>query len=115
MSFKSTLLTSIVCLTSLSIMVSAAPQIGHEFIEMPPENVDTFCANVEVACLGLTPIDTDLIKNVPEEKIRKIIEAQPLKKQYTKMDVWKFLESFLGDEANKFNGTVNYLGGFSDK
>ncbi len=70
---------------------------------------------VEVACLGLTPIDTDLIKNVPEEKIRKIIEAQPLKKQYTKMDVWKFLESFLGDEANKFNGTVNYLGGFSDK
>ncbi len=67
---------------------------------------------VEVASLGLTPIATDLIKNVPKDKIEKIIEMQPIKKEYTEIDVWKFLEKFLDDKKQTLNGTTNYLGGF---
>ncbi len=68
--------------------------------------------SVEVTSLGLTPIATDLIKNVPQDKIKKIIEMQPIRKEYTKIDVWKFLEKFLNDKKQLLNGTTNYLGGF---
>lgn len=70
---------------------------------------------IEVACLGLTPIFTDLIKNVPKEKIDNIINQQPIKKTYTEIDVWEFLNNFINDKKQKFNGTINYLGGFVDK
>ncbi len=68
--------------------------------------------SVEVTSLGLTPIATDLIKNVPQDKIKKIIEMQPIRKEYTKIDVLKFLEKFLNDKKQLLNGTTNYLGGF---
>lgn len=70
---------------------------------------------IEVACLGLTPIFTDLIKNVPKEKIDNIINQQPIKKTYTEIDIWEFLYNYINDKKQKFNGTVNYLGGFIDK
>lgn len=70
---------------------------------------------IEVACLGLTPIYTDLIKNVPKEKIDNIINQQPIKKTYTEIDIWEFLNNYINDKKQKFNGTVNYLGGFVDK
>jgi 3-oxoacyl-[acyl-carrier protein] reductase len=70
---------------------------------------------IEVACLGLTPIFTDLIKNVPKEKIDNIINQQPIKKTYTEIDIWEFLNNYINDKKQKFNGTVNYLGGFVDK
>ena len=37
-------------------------------------------SKVDVSCIGLTPIDTDLIKNVPKDKIDKITESLPTPK-----------------------------------
>ncbi len=70
--------------------------------------------NIDVLCLGLTPIQTDLIKNVPSEKIQHIVNQQPIKKEYSEIDVWKFLEIFLNDHQKNLNGKVKYLGGFGE-
>tara|TARA_B100001989_G_scaffold195783_1_gene144424 strand:+ start:1624 stop:2301 length:678 start_codon:yes stop_codon:yes gene_type:complete len=69
-------------------------------------------SKVDVSCIGLTPIDTDLIKNVPKEKIEKIIESQPTPKKYQLEDVWELTYKFLYSKDKKMNGKVFYLGGF---
>jgi len=69
-------------------------------------------SKVDVSCIGLTPIDTDLIKNVPKEKIEKIIESQPTPKKYQLEDVWDLTYKFLYSNDKKMNGKVFYLGGF---
>ncbi len=69
-------------------------------------------SKVDVSCIGLTPIDTDLIKNVPKEKIDKIIESQPIPKKYQLDDVWELTYKFLYSKNKKMNGKVFYLGGF---
>ena len=69
-------------------------------------------SKVDVSCIGLTPIDTDLIKNVPKEKIEKIIESQPTPKKYQLEDVWELIYKFLYSKDKKMNGKVFYLGGF---
>lgn len=71
--------------------------------------------NIDVSCLGLTPIQTDLINNVPSEKIENIINKQPIKKKYSEIDVWNYLELFLNDDHKKLNGKVKYLGGFGEE
>ena len=68
-------------------------------------------SKVDVSCIGLTPIDTDLIKNVPKDKIDKITESLPTPKKYQLEDVWELTYKFLYSE-DKMNGEVFYLGGF---
>tara|TARA_B100001121_G_scaffold160021_1_gene139723 strand:+ start:19827 stop:20501 length:675 start_codon:yes stop_codon:yes gene_type:complete len=67
---------------------------------------------LQVSCLGLTPIQTDLIRNVPKDKIEKIIEAQPENREFKLEDVWEFVIRFINSEEKNMNGSVNYLGGF---
>ena len=69
-------------------------------------------SKVEVSCIGLTPIYTDLIKNVPKDKIDKITESLPTPKKYQLEDVWELTYKFLYSEDKKMNGKVFYLGGF---
>ena len=69
-------------------------------------------SKVDVSCIGLTPIDTDLIKNVPKDKIDKITESLPTPKKYQLEDVWELTYKFLYSEDKKMNGEVFYLGGF---
>ena len=69
-------------------------------------------SKVDVSCIGLTPIDTDLIKNVPKDKIDKITELLPTPKKYQLEDVWELTYKFLYSEDKKMNGEVFYLGGF---
>ena len=69
-------------------------------------------SKVDVSCIGLTPIDTDLIKNVPKDKIDKITESLPTPKKYQLEDVWELTYKFLYSKDKKMNGKVFYLGGF---
>ena len=48
--------------------------------------------------MGLTPIQTDLIRNVPKDKIEKIIEAQPENREFKLEDVWEFVIRFINSE-----------------
>jgi len=75
--------------------------LSHELGEM----------NITVNAVGPTPIDTDLIKSVPKEKISAIIEAQAIKRMGSCADVFNVVEFFLRPESSFITGQTVYLGG----
>ncbi len=94
--------------------VYASSKSGLEtFTQIFGKEVDRF--KLEITCLGLTPLQTDLIRNVPTEKIQDIIEAQPIKREFTLDDVWIFTKEYLNSKKNEMNGKVFYLGGFKKR
>jgi 3-oxoacyl-[acyl-carrier protein] reductase len=66
---------------------------------------------ITVNAVGPTPIATDLIRNVPEEKIRAITNRLPIQRLGTMEDVWNVVEFFLRPESAAITGQVIYLGG----
>ncbi|HCE17440.1 MAG TPA: oxidoreductase [Anaerolinea thermolimosa] len=72
----------------------------------------------EVAPFGITcnvvaptPIETDLIRHVPEEKIRRIVESQAIKRAGTFEDVANVVDFFVKKESSFITGQVITLGG----
>lgn len=62
-------------------------------------------------CIGPTPIDTDLIRNVGEDKIEKLLELQAIKKKAEFKDVKNVIDFFISDHSNMVTGQTIYLGG----
>lgn len=69
--------------------------------------------NITVNALGPTPIRTDLIKSVPDEKIQKIIQNQAIKRYGEFEDVANVTDFFLKEESSFITGQTVYLGGIS--
>jgi len=67
--------------------------------------------NITVNALGPTPIDTDLIRGVPKDKMDRLIDRQAVKRMGTFDDVTNVLDFFLRDESDFVTGQVLYLGG----
>jgi len=72
----------------------------------------------EVASFGITvnavgpgPVDTDLIRGVPAEKIRRVLDALALRRLSESAEVAYAVEMFLHPEATALTGQVVYLGG----
>jgi 3-oxoacyl-[acyl-carrier protein] reductase len=72
----------------------------------------------ELACFGITlnaigpvPIDTDLIRGVPRDKIAGLIERQAIKRMGEYADVANVVDFFLRKESGLVSGQVIYLGG----
>ena len=72
----------------------------------------------EVASFGITvnavgpgPVDTDLIRGVPAEKIRRVLDALALPRLTEVREVAYAVEMFLRPEATALTGQVVYLGG----
>lgn len=68
---------------------------------------------ITVNALGPTPIDTDLIRGVPQDKMASLIDRQAVKRMGTFDDVTNVLDFFLRDESDFVTGQVLYLGGVS--
>lgn len=68
---------------------------------------------VTVNAVGPTPISTDLIKNVPEEKIRELIERQSIKRLGRFEDVLNVINFYISPESEFVTGQVLYLGGIN--
>ncbi len=66
---------------------------------------------VTVNAVGPTPIDTDLIRSVPKEKIDSLIERQAVKRRGTVDDVANVIDFFIRPESSFVTGQVVYLGG----
>lgn len=67
--------------------------------------------NIRVNAIAPTPIKTDLIKHIPEPKIRALLARQPLGRFGEIEDVLNALD-FLIDEKSAFiTGQIIYLGG----
>lgn len=66
---------------------------------------------ITVNVIGPTPVDTDLIRAVPSEKIEQLISRQMIKRMGTFEDVANVADFFLRPESNFVTGQSIYLGG----
>lgn len=67
--------------------------------------------NITVNAVGPTPIDTDLIRSVPEEKMQRLIARQAIPRKGTPADVANVIDFFLKKESDFITGQNIYLGG----
>ena len=66
---------------------------------------------ITVNAVGPTPIRTDLIKAVPEEKIEKLISLQTIPRLGKLEDVSNVIDFFIQPESHFITGQVLFLGG----
>jgi 3-oxoacyl-[acyl-carrier protein] reductase len=62
--------------------------------------------------IGPSPIRTDLIRNVPEDKLQTLIDRQSIRRWAEPADVANVVDFFLLPESKMVTGQVIYLGGF---
>ena len=61
--------------------------------------------------VGPAPIDTDLIRSVPQDKIRTLIDKLAIKKMGRFQDVANVIDFFISPNSGAVTGQVIYLGG----
>lgn len=66
---------------------------------------------ITVNAIGPTPIETDLIKSVPKEKLDQLINLQAIKRPGTFNDVTNLIDFLIRPESDFITGQVIYLGG----
>ena len=66
---------------------------------------------ITVNAVGPTPIDTDLIRAVPEEKIQALIARQAIRRRGTFADVLNVVDFFIREESGFVTGQTMFLGG----
>jgi 3-oxoacyl-[acyl-carrier protein] reductase len=66
---------------------------------------------ITVNAIGPTPIRTDLIRSVPEEKLDRLVRRQAIRRFGKVQDVVNVIDFFLRPESNFITGQVIYLGG----
>lgn len=66
---------------------------------------------ITVNAVGPTPIDTDLIKNVPEDKLQDLLSHQCIKRFGKFEDVKNVIDFFLRPESDFITAQTIYLGG----
>lgn len=66
---------------------------------------------ITINAIGPTPIETDLIKTVPKDKINKLLESQSIQRFGTFDDVINLIDFFISEKSNFITGQVLYLGG----
>jgi 3-oxoacyl-[acyl-carrier protein] reductase len=67
---------------------------------------------ITVNTIGPTPIETDLIRAMPQDKVQDVINRQPIPRLGTFQDVVNVIDFFLRSESGFVTGQVIYLGGF---
>ncbi len=66
---------------------------------------------ITVNAVGPTPVDTDLIRGVPKDKLDALVGRQAVRRVGTMDDVTNVLDFFLRPESSFVTGQVIYLGG----
>ncbi|HEU4710035.1 MAG TPA: SDR family oxidoreductase [Pyrinomonadaceae bacterium] len=66
---------------------------------------------ITVNAIGPTPIDTDLIRSVPQEKLDQLISLQAIKRAGTFSDVSNLIDFLIRPESEFITGQVIFLGG----
>jgi 3-oxoacyl-[acyl-carrier protein] reductase len=66
---------------------------------------------ITVNAIGPTPVQTDLIKSVPKEKLNSLLDRQAIKRFGQFHDISNVIDFFLQVESNFVTGQVIFLGG----
>jgi 3-oxoacyl-[acyl-carrier protein] reductase len=66
---------------------------------------------VTVNAVGPNPMDTDLLRGVPDERVERILRLQAIPRMGEVSDVWNVVDFFLRPESDFITGQVLYLGG----
>ncbi|KIL35413.1 oxidoreductase [Cohnella kolymensis] len=66
---------------------------------------------ITVNTIGPTPIETDLIRSVPEQKLQELIKRQAIPRYGNVEDVANVIDFFLKQESSFITGQTLFLGG----
>lgn len=66
---------------------------------------------IRVNCIAPGPIDTELIRGVPDEKISKVVARQVVQRQYESSSVCDLVELLLESRAEPISGQTLHVGG----
>ena len=69
--------------------------------------------NITVNTIAPTPTETDLIRNIPKNKIDNLLERQAIKRLSTYEDLLNVIEFFTNSKSDMISGQTIYLGGIS--
>ena len=69
--------------------------------------------NITVNAIGPTPIETDLIKSVPKDKMERLLARQAIPRFGQFSDVSNVIDFYLQESSNCITGQNLYLGGVS--
>jgi 3-oxoacyl-[acyl-carrier protein] reductase len=86
---------------SKAAIVSLTEVMAREFAEF----------GITVNAVGPTPIKTDLIRSVPQDKMDRLIARQAIQRYGTFEDVANVIDFFLRPESDFITGQNIYLGG----
>ncbi|MCR6587603.1 SDR family oxidoreductase [Campylobacter insulaenigrae] len=64
--------------------------------------------------IGPTPVPTDLIKNIPTNKIQDLLNKQAIKRFGNFQDITNTIDFFINEKSNFITGQVIYLGGLNE-
>jgi len=67
--------------------------------------------NITVNAIGPVPIETDLIRSVPKDKIQKLLDRQTIHRLGLLEDVTNVIDFYLKAESSFITGQTLYLGG----
>ncbi|EDP75576.1 SDR family oxidoreductase [Hydrogenivirga sp. 128-5-R1-1] len=67
--------------------------------------------NITVNAVGPTPVPTDLIKNVPKEKMDALLDRQAIKRFGEFRDIVNVIDFFINEKSDFITGQIIYLGG----
>jgi len=67
--------------------------------------------NITVNAIGPTPIDTDLIRSVPQKKMKQLLNRQAIVRMGTPQDVANVIDFYLKNESDFVTGQNLFLGG----
>jgi len=66
---------------------------------------------ITVNCIAPGPVDTDLIKGVPDVKIQRIVDRQVIKRKFSPAEVCALADMLMSESASTLTGQVFHLGG----
>ena len=69
---------------------------------------------ITVNAIGPTPIQTDLIKAVPKDKIEELLSKQAIKRFGTFEDIVNICDFFCDEKSSFITGQIIYLGGVNN-
>lgn len=90
---------------------AASKAAVKSYTEVLAKELATF--NITVNAVGPTPVQTDLIKNVPDHKIKALIDTQAVKRLGEYRDISNAIDFFIARESDFITGQTIYLGGVS--